>query len=269
MGCVNIIKLGVFEIIMIFGGVNVSENFIVIFVFGEDFVQFEVLVVENFIFVDCIGGLFILMLVCMFDVLVLFDIGMFFVNNVVLMVLVGIVFEDVIYVVLIYMYGDYVSGLMQGGVFSFFNVQLIVLKVENDYWVVNVNDVYIIYVVLLIGNVCQIVDGDEIVFGIIVEVVYGYMFGYMIYLVESDGQWLLIIGDSFNYYVFLVQCLVWYVCFDIDKDVGVVIWQKVLVCLVEEKIFFIGYYMLFLVFGFIVLNGEVFFCFVLVIYQFV
>ena len=268
MGRANTIKLGAFEITTILGGANVSENPIATFALGEDPAQFEALAAENFIPADRTGGSFTPTLVRTPDALVLFDTGMFPENNAASMALAGIAPEDVTHVVLTHMHGDHVSGLTQGGSPSFPNAQLIVPKAENDYWAANANDAYTTHVAPLIGNARQIADGDEIVPGITAEAAHGHTPGHTTYLVESDGQRLLITGDSFNHYVFSVQRPAWHVRFDIDKDAGAATRQKVLARLAEEKIPFIGYHMPFPALGFIAPNGEASFRFVPATYQF-
>ncbi|SMO72289.1 MBL fold metallo-hydrolase [Paracoccus laeviglucosivorans] len=268
MGRANTIKLGAFEVTTILGGANMSDDPIATFGVGADAAEFQALAAENFIPSDRSGGSFTPTLVRTPDALILFDTGMFPEMNAASMALAGIKPEDVTHIVLTHMHGDHVSGLMQGDTPSFANAQLIVPKAENDYWAANANDAYKTHVAPLIGKARQIADGEEIVPGIKAEAAYGHTPGHTTYLIESEGQRLLISGDSFNHYVFSVQRPDWHVRFDVDKDMGAATRAKVLGRLAEEKIPFIGYHMPFPAVGFIAPNGQGSFRFVPATYQF-
>lgn len=268
MGRANTIKLGAFEVTTILGGESMSPDPIATFGLGAEPAEFQALAAENFIPADRSGGSFTPILVRTPDALLLFDTGMFPEINAASMALAGITPQEVTHVVLTHMHPDHISGLMQGATPSFPNAELIVPKAENDYWAANASEAYNSHVAPLIGKARQIGDGDEVVPGIRAEAAYGHTPGHTTYLVESDGQKLLISGDSFNHYVFSVQRPAWHVRFDVDKDAGAATRAKVLARLAKEKIPFIGYHMPFPALGFIAPNGEGSFRFVPATYQF-
>lgn len=267
-GRAHTIKLGAFEVTTILGGANTSPDPIATFGLGADPAEFQALAAANFIPADRSGGSFTPTLVRTPDALVLFDTGMFPENNAASMAQAGIAPQDVTHVVLTHMHGDHVGGLMQGSTPSFPNAELIVPKAENDYWAANANEAYTTQVAPLIGKARQIGDGDQVVAGITAEAAYGHTPGHTTYLVESDGQRLLITADSFNHYVFSVQRPDWHVRFDVDKDMGAATRTRVLARLAKERIPFIGYHMPFPALGFIAPNGEGSFRFVPATYQF-
>lgn len=267
-GRAHTIRLGAFEVTTLLGGGSISDNPIGTFGLNADPAEFESLSAQNFIPSDRTGGSFTLTLVRTPDALVLFDTGMFPANNAASMAQAGVKPEDVTHVVLTHMHGDHISGLMDGDSPVFANAELIVPKAENDYWAANPNEAYTGKVVPLIDK-ARFLDGDEEVLpGIKAEPAYGHTPGHTTYLLESDGQRLLLTGDSFNHFVYSVQRPAWHVRFDVDKEMGAQTRQAVLARLAEERIPFIGYHMPFPALGFIAPEAEGSFRFVPATYQF-
>lgn len=267
-GKANTIKLGAFEVTTLLGGASVSDNPIATFGLNADPAAFKALSEENFIPSDRTGGSYTPTLVRTPDALVLFDAGMVPANNAASLALVGVKPADITHVVLTHMHGDHISGLMDGDAAVFTNAQLIVPKAENDYWAANPSDAYKAKVVPLLDKARFLADGEEVFPGITAEAAYGHTPGHTTYLLESEGQKLLLTGDSFNHYVYAVQRPAWHVRFDVDKDMGAATRQKVLARLAKDKIPFIGYHMPFPALGFIAPNGEGSFRFVPATYQF-
>lgn len=176
--------------------------------------------------------------------------------------------QDVTHVVLPHMHGDHVGGLTEAGQPAFPNAELIVPKAENDYWAANPSDAYTTHVAPLIGAARQIGDGDEIVPGITAEAAHGHTPGHTTYLLESEGQRLLISGDSFNHFVYSVARPDWHVRFDIDKEAGAQARRAVLARLAADRIPFIGYHMPFPALGYIADAGDGGFRYVPASYQF-
>lgn len=268
MGQAKTIKLGAFEVTTLLGGANMGQDPIATFGLNADPAEFKALAAENFIPDDRSGGSFTPTLIKTPDALVLFDTGMFPENNAAALAVAGYSPEDVTHIVLTHLHGDHIGGLMSGDVPNFPNAELILPKAENDYWAANPSDAYTAQVVPLLAKARQIAEGDEVTPGITAEAAYGHTPGHTTYLIESDGEKLLITGDSFNHYVFSVQRPAWHVRFDVDKDMGAATRTKVLARLADERIPFIGYHMPFPALGFIAPNGEGSFRFVPATYQF-
>lgn len=267
-GRAHTIQLGGFEVTTLLGGASMSDNPIETFGLNADPAEFESLSAENFIPADRSGGSFTLTLVRTPDALVLFDTGMVPANNAASMAQAGLTPEDVTHVVLTHMHPDHISGLMDGEAPAFPNAQLILPRPESDYWAANPSEAYTAKVVPLLDQAQQIEGTEEILPGIRAEQAHGHTPGHTTYLLESEGQRLLISGDSFNHYVYSVQRPAWHVRFDVDKEQGAATRQAVLARLAEEKIPFIGYHMPFPALGFIAPNGEGSFRFVPATYQF-
>ncbi|SIQ13499.1 Glyoxylase, beta-lactamase superfamily II [Paracoccus thiocyanatus] len=262
------IRLGAFEVTTLLGGASMSDDPIATFGLNADPAEFESLSAENFIPADRSGGSYTLTLVRTPDALVLFDAGMVPANNAASLAQAGVQPQDVTHVVLTHMHGDHVGGLMDGGSPAFPNAQLILPRPENDYWAANPSEAYTAKVVPLLDKAQQIEGTEEILPGIKAEPAPGHTPGHTTYLLESQGQRLLITGDSFNHYVYSVQRPAWHVRFDVDKDQGAATRQAVLARLAEEKIPFIGYHMPFPAVGFIAPNGKGSYRFVPATYQF-
>ena len=269
VGQAHTVKLGSFEVTTLLGGASMRENPIETFGIGAEPTEFATLSEANFIPADRSGQSFTLTLVKTPDALVLFDTGMVPETNAAAMAAAGYAPGDVTHVVLTHMHGDHVSGLMQGETPVFANAKLIVPKDENDYWAANPSEAYTTHVAPLIGAATQIGDGDEVLPGITAAAAYGHTPGHTTYLLESDGQKLLITGDSFNHYVYSVQRPDWHVSFDVDKEKGAETRKAVLARLAEERIPFIGYHMPFPAIAFIAPSeGEGSFRYVPATYQF-
>ena len=268
VGRAQTIRLGAFQVTTLLGGESMRDDPIATFGIGADPAEFEKVSQDNFIPADRAGSSFTLTLVKTPEALILFDTGMIPENNKASLAAAGYTPEDVTHIVLTHMHPDHITGLMAGGAANFPNAELIFPKTENDYWSANPSDAYTANVAPLAANARQIADGDEIVPGIRAEGAYGHTPGHTTYLVESEGQKLLITGDTFNHYVYSIERPEWHVRFDADKEAGAATRARVLARLAEERIPCIGYHMPFPALAFITAHGEGSFRYVPATYQF-
>lgn len=267
-GRAQTIRLGAFQVTTLLGGESMREDPIGTFGIGVDPAEFEKVSQENFIPNDRTASSFTLTLVKTPEALILFDTGMIPDNNKAALAAAGYTPEDITHIVLTHMHPDHITGLMAGGAQNFPNAELIFPRIENDHWAANPSEAYTANVAPLAAAARQIEDGEEIVPGIKAEGAYGHTPGHTTYLLESEGQRLLITGDTFNHYAYSVQRPDWHVRFDQDKDKGAATRAAVLARLAGERIPFIGYHMPFPALGFIAPNGEGSFRFVPATYQF-
>ncbi|MFO1139409.1 MAG: MBL fold metallo-hydrolase [Paracoccus sp. (in: a-proteobacteria)] len=254
-GRAQTIGLGAFQVTTLLGGESMRPDPIGTFGIGVDKAEFDRVSAENFLPPDRAGSSFTLTLVKTPKALILFDTGMVPENNRASLAVAGYTPADVTHIVLTHMHPDHISGLMAGGQPNFPNAALIFPKLENDYWSVNPSDAYTANVAPLVANARQIGDGDEILPGIRAEAAHGHTPGHTTYLLESDGQRLLLTGDTFNHYAYSVGHPDWHVRFDIDKDMGAATRARVLARLADERIPCIGYHMPFPALAFIAPNG--------------
>ena len=255
-GRAQTIRLGAFEVTTLLGGESMREDPIGTFGIGVDAAEFEKVSQENYIPADRSGSSFTLTLVKTPQALILFDTGMIPDNNRASLAAAGYTPQDVTHIVLTHMHPDHITGLMAGGAQNFPNAALIFPKAENDHWSANPSEAYTANVAPLAANARQIADGEEILPGIKAEGAYGHTPGHTTYLLESEGQRLLITGDTFNHYAYSVQRPDWHVRFDLDKDQGAATRARVLARLAAERIPCIGYHMPFPALAFIAENGE-------------
>lgn len=267
-GKVSSFRLGGFELVSAFAGQGRNPDPIGTFGLDADPAQFKAVSAANFIPSDWTAGSYTPVLLRTGDGVVLFDTGMAPGDTLASLALAGVKPEDVTHVVLTHMHGDHVGGLMDGDSPVFAKAQLIVPRAENEYWAANPSDAYKAKVAPLVGHARLIEDGEQVLPGITAEAAYGHTPGHTTYLLESDGQKLLISGDSFNHYVWSVQHPEWHVRFDIDKDKGAETRKRVLVRLANEMIPFVGYHMPFPALGFIAPNSAGSWRYVPATYQF-
>ena len=78
----------------------------------------------------------------------------------------------------------------------------------------------------------------------------------MVYMVESDGQRLMITADTANHYVWSLQRPDWEVRFDADKAAAAATRKQVFGMIAADRIPFIGYHMPFPGVGFVEAQGD-------------
>ncbi len=253
------IKLGQFEVTTLLGGQARRDDPAGTFALGVDPAEFSRVSQDNFLPEDWMGNSFTMTLVKTPDALILFDTGLNVDPTNASLAMAGYNPGDVTHVVLTHMHGDHIGGLMAGDQPNFPNAQLIYSRNEYDYWAENSSDAYTAKVAPLVGAARMVLselDTDEVAPGIHAEAAYGHTPGHTIYSLESEGQKLLITGDSFNHYAYSVQHPEWHVRFDIDKEMAVTTRGRVLSRLADERIPFIGYHMPYPAIGYIARTGT-------------
>lgn len=255
-GQTHVTRLGQFELVSILAGVGRNTDPQGTFGLDVPAEAFRQVSEQNFIPSDWTGGSYTPVLLRGPEGLALFDTGTDPANLVAGLALAGVKPEDIRHVVLTHMHGDHIGGLMQGDAPVFANAELVAPRVEAEYWAENPSDAYTAKVAPLIDKARLIGDGDEVLPGVRAEAAPGHTPGHTTYLLESDGQRLLLTGDSFNHYVWSVQHPEWHVRFDLDKQQAAETRRRVLVRLANERIPFIGYHMPFPAVGFIAPNSA-------------
>jgi len=184
--------------------------------------------------------------------------------------------EDVSIVVLTHMHVDHIGGLMDVDGPAFPNARYVSSKTEFDFWT---SDERIgtpqedggklaqRNVLPLKDRFSFVDDGDTVVEGITAMAAHGHSPGHMVFVLESEGQKLMLTADTANHYVLSLQKPDWHVVFDFDKDAAAKSRKKVFGMIADEGIPFIGHHMPFPSVGYIERLGEGF-RFVSASYQF-
>ncbi len=154
-------------------------------------------------------------------------------------------------VVLTHMHGDHIGGLMTDGAPTFANARYVTGSAEFDHWNGTDNEGFINNVRPMAEQMEMIGDGGAVASGITGMAAFGHTPGHMMYMIESDGQQLVLGADFANHYVWSLAHPDWEVRFDMDKETAAATRRSVLDMLAADRIPFIGYHMPFPALGFV------------------
>ena len=243
----------------IFGG-NVSDE------------EFAKVSAENFISPDAAQFYFTPTLVQAGQELVLFDTGLGNGGIQAGLADAGVTAEQIDVVVITHMHPDHIGGLMTNGAPTFPNARYVTAAAEYNFWSGfdaghRVGDLVKTNMSPLAEKTTFVKDGESVVSGITAIAAAGHTPGHTIYMVESNGQQLLLTADMANHYVWAFQNPEWAIVFDGDKEAAAATRRKNFDMLAADKIPMIGYHMPFPGMGFVETRGSGF-RFVPVSYQF-
>lgn len=225
-------------------GMNVSE---------EEFAQVSR---ENFLPTDVARFYFTPTLVNTGDEVVLFDTGLNGPATVAALEAAGYTADQVDVVVLTHMHGDHIGGMMTDGAPTFANARYVTGQVEYDHWAAAGNEGFDANVRPMAERMSFIGDGGSVVSGITGMAAFGHTPGHMAYMIESDGDQLVLIADAANHYVWSLGYPDWEVLFDADKAAAAATRRQLLGMLAAERIPFVGYHMPFPALGFVEPRGD-------------
>jgi glyoxylase-like metal-dependent hydrolase (beta-lactamase superfamily II) len=168
--------------------------------------------------------------------------------------------EDITVVALTHFHGDHISGLMEDGQPAFPNARYVAGRQEHDFWTSEAaksgpteNGARAVQnlVVPLAEKTTFIEEGGEVVPGITGMLAVGHTPGHMIFNVESEGERLVLTGDTCNHHVASLQRPDWHVRFDMDKEKGAEARRRVFDMIAADRVPFIGYHMPFPAMGYV------------------
>jgi glyoxylase-like metal-dependent hydrolase (beta-lactamase superfamily II) len=188
--------------------------------------------------------------------LVLFDTGLAAEATQAALTAAGYSPEQVDIVVITHMHGDHIGGLMAGDAPAYPNASYITGATEFDSWASQNNEAFEKNMRPVAEKTKMIGDGEAVVSGVTSMLAPGHTAGHMAYVIESDGQTLLLTADTTNHYAWSLARPDWEVSFDADKAQAAATRRKVLGMLAADKLPFIGYHMPFPALGYVEADGD-------------
>ena len=188
--------------------------------------------------------------------LILFDTGLDGASTAQAVEMAGYAPGDVTHVVLTHMHGDHIGGLMTNGSETFANAAYVTGQTEYDHWAGTDNEGFANNVKPLAEKMTFLSDGGSVTSGVTAMAAPGHTPGHMTYMLESDGQQLLIFADTANHYVWSLAHPDWEVRFDMDKSAAAAARRNVLGMLASDGVPFIGYHMPFPGVGYVETRGD-------------
>jgi len=177
------------------------------------------------------------------DALILFDTGLDADGITGALGAAGYSADQVDHVVVTHMHGDHIGGLMAGDTPTFPNAEYTTASAEYDYWAAAGNDRFDARMRPLAERTTMIGDGATIAPGITAMAAHGHTPGHTVYMLESEGERMLLAADFANHYVWSLARPDWEVKFDMDKPAAAATRRRLLSMLAAERIPFVGYHM--------------------------
>ena len=253
---VNRFMLGGFEVNALLAGMATREEPQTIFGMNVPAEEFNAVSAEARIPTDKAQFFFTPTLVNTGSELILFDTGLNGEGIAAAVQAAGYTTDQVTHVVLTHMHGDHIGGLMTGGAPTFANAAYVTGQAEFDHWSTTDNEGFINNVRPLAEQMTFIGDGGTVTSGVTGMLAAGHTPGHMGYMLESDGQQLMLIADLANHYVWSLAHPDWEVRFDADKAAAAESRRRVLGMLAADGVPFIGYHMPFPAVGYVETRGE-------------
>lgn len=248
--------LGSVEVTTLLGGTATRDNPQSIFGTNASAEDFAAVSEQNFLPVDKTQFFFTPTLVNTGAELVLFDTGLNAGATVAALSAAGYAPEQVDKVVITHMHGDHIGGLMDGETATFANAAYVTGAVEDNYWAQSGSDAYAAKVQPLRERFTFVDPEATVAPGITAVEAYGHTPGHFGYMIESDGQTMMLFADLANHYVWSLGHPDWEVSFDADKATAAASRRRVLSMLADARIPSIGYHMPFPALGFVETRGD-------------
>jgi glyoxylase-like metal-dependent hydrolase (beta-lactamase superfamily II) len=212
---------------------------------------------EHFIPADRSVGFFQPALVVAGDNRILFDTGMNAGGLLAAFDDAGMQPADITHVVLTHMHPDHIGGLRDdAGAETFPQAAYLTGQTEFDFWAGQGNELFEANVRPLAERMTFLNPGDDVTSGITAVEAFGHTPGHMAFMIESDGQNLLLAADTANHHVWSLANPDWEVLYDADKEKAAQTRRRILGQLAADRMPMLGYHMPFPAIGFVEAEGE-------------
>ena len=252
----NRFMLGGFEVTTLLAGTTPREDPQTIFGLNVSAEEFNAVSAENFLPTDVAQFFFAPTVVNTGSELILFDTGLSAAATTEVMAAAGYSPDQVDTVVLTHMHGDHIGGLSGDAGETFANARYVTGAAEHNHWSGAGNEGFDAKVTPLNDRMTFLDDGGSVATGVTALAAFGHTPGHMVYMLDSEGQELLIAADFANHYVWSVGYPDWEVRFDADKAAAAETRRRFLGMLAADKTPFIGYHMPFPGVGYVEPRGD-------------
>lgn len=160
-------------------------------------------------------------------------------------------------VVITHMHGDHVGGTAGESGPTFANAKHMTGAAEMNFWSgTDQNKAFEGKIRPIMDRFEMIDDGASVASGVTAMAAFGHTPGHMAYMLESDGQQMVLAADFANHYVWSLAHPDWEVKFDMDKSAAAATRRKMLGMMAADNVPFVGYHMPFPAIGYVETHGE-------------
>ena len=252
----NRFKLGGFEVTTLLAGTRTVPEPQKIFGLNVSEEEFAEVSAANMIPTDAAQFFFTPTVVNTGAELILFDTGLNPDSITAALQAAGYRTDQVDKVVITHMHGDHIGGLMGDAGETFANATYVTGTTEFDAWAAMENEGFEGKVRPLAEKTAMLDDGGSVAGGITAMAAFGHTPGHMAYMLESEGEQLLLGADFANHYVWSLAYPDWEVRFDRDKAMAAATRRRLLDMLAADKVPFVGYHMPFPGMGYVEARGA-------------